>query len=108
MKPKSLKWIWGDDKEEDFWSMLKDERERKLWLYQLYRERSFQRWVMIIFGITWFLIELGAKSNSFSPILVFVSVMLGAIYINAESKIRIIRLYELLSAKDKITNGSNS
>jgi hypothetical protein len=100
MNSKISTWLWGDDKDEDFWSAIKDERERKLWLHQLYQSRASLRWglLLILVGL---LIEIGVKSTALLALFVLLLLLLGMSYISTESKIRILRLYELLSLADK-------
>lgn len=89
---------WLLDYDEKFWSKVKDEHKRKDHLSQLYRFRTTSFFVfcicvvMIIAGL--FYSEIWFLSLW---ILAFISQIIS--YVDADSKIRLIRLYELFIEK---------
>ena len=84
-----------DDK---FWSVIKDENKRIHLLSGLYRSRIHSLFLMSISGFLTFALLL-MKENATVSLFMFAGTML--LYLDTESKIRTIRLYELLSATNQ-------
>lgn len=96
MNAKILNWLSSYD--EKFWSAVKDENKRSELLKQLYRARVTFVWVMVFVVILMVAILLVGGD----PVELLVLLLLQMIfYADADSRIRTLRLYELLSTTDK-------
>jgi len=93
------KWLLLQD--EKFLSIVKDTAKRSNYLKQLYRQRV---WYILgfIFLVILFIIELilGANTSQF----MMVSILFGGLgigYVDIDSRVRAVRVYELLSETGK-------
>ncbi len=91
------KWLLRED--ENFWSKVKDEWKRAEYLGQLYRARVVSMFMMLIFMLITALAMIQAPKVAALPLLMIASQLL--IYLDADSKVRTIKLYELFSGAEK-------
>jgi hypothetical protein len=94
MNSKISNWLLIQD--EKFWSMIKDESRRKRQLEQLYRLRT--QCIFLSLFVLVLLVVVAIIGGQDSPILFALFLLVGQmfIYFEADSRIRTIRLYELL------------
>ena len=98
---------WFSDGDEKFLLALKDEHKRTELLSQLYRFKITCIFFALLFLILFFvLITLDSNASDERQGLLFVFVLQMMLCFHVDSKIRTIRLYELLLTTDKGFNQS--
>jgi hypothetical protein len=99
MKSKLSMSYWFSREDEEFWSQVEDEQKRAVFKDQLSRMRGFSLLtvicIMIITCVSMF------QEINIAALALFVIVPQLMIYLDVNSKIRIIKLYEIFSGNQR-------
>ncbi|MBK9924613.1 MAG: hypothetical protein IPP66_04900 [Anaerolineales bacterium] len=98
MNLKMLNRLFGDD--EEFWAKVKNQNKHVEYLNELFKRQAIQSLLLILYFI---LAMVGAfmRDTFLMAMDLFFLFGFGMLYIDTTSKIRMIRLYELLSTIDE-------